>query len=343
MDVISLIWIISLGLILLEALILAGLVGRRLVGLLSLRRKARQRHNARRLIGSYLADELPASEVQRRVPTELLIKQAVRRADTSTEAQRARLRRLATGLNAHQLRPMLQARTRRKRLQTVYLLSFFDSPEVAQALESRLRADPDGDVRLAAAKALAQMERLPSLPKVLTLLGDKIQGRSRIVFGIARNLPADRIGELETLYQSQDWRQRLVAVDALGHATAPQTGILEKAVDDPHLEVRTAALRAIGRRNLRQAAPRVVARLDDPAWPVRCQAARTAGNLRIDAALPRLREMLSEKNWWVRFRAAESIHTLGPRGRDELAACAARNDDAGDVASLVLMEQGLAQ
>ncbi|MDT8450584.1 MAG: HEAT repeat domain-containing protein [Wenzhouxiangellaceae bacterium] len=343
MDVVFLIWIISLALILLETVILAGLVGRRLIGWLSLPRKGREHRDACRLIRSYLAGELGACEVQRRVSAELLIKQAVRRAGTSTDAQRARLRCLATGLNAHQLRPMLQARTRRKRLRAVYLLSFFTSPEVAQALESTLHTDPEGDVRLAAAKALAQMDRLPFLPTVLDALGDKIQEGSRIVYGIARNLPADRIGELESLFQSQDWRQRLVAVDALGHAMAPRSDILEQALDDSHLEVRTAALRAIGRRNLRQAAPGVMAKLDDPAWPVRCQAARSAGILRIEAALPRLREMLSEKNWWVRFRAAESILALGPRGRDVLAACAARKDDAGDVASLVLMEQGMAE
>ena len=341
MDAVLVIWIVSIGLILLEAMILAGLVARRLVEMSSQRRKARNRRLANRLIETYLAGKLSASQVQRRISAPVLIEQTARRAAAAPPTQRARLRHLATDLDWPQLRPMLQARASQKRLRGVYLLSFFEIPEVEQALDTVLRSDPDGDIRLAAAKGLSQMARLPALPTTLDALRDSIQNRSRIVYSIVRNLPADRIGELEALYQSQDWRYRLLAIDALGHVEIPRDDILKQAVEDSHLEVRSQALRAIGQRNLQLAAPEVVAKLDDPAWPVRLQAARVAGMLSIDAALPRLREMLDDKHWWVRFRAAESIYALGPHGRDVLAASAARHDDAGDVASLVLMERGM--
>jgi len=116
-------------------------------------------------------------------------------------------------------------------------------------------------------------------------------------------------------------------------------------VTHPDREVRSAALRALGRLGrvpLRARGAVVIALTDDTEF-VRVQAARAAAFVAASDALVALYESLGDLSWWVRRASAESLLHLGRQGISVLAKAARIHPDrfAREMAAQVLLDSGL--
>ena len=104
-------------------------------------------------------------------------------------------------------------------------------------------------------------------------------------------------------------------------------GSIAARLHSPHLELRVAAARALGRLGMGEAIPVLAMALTDDAWPVRAMAAQALGRLRATPAVEALAEALSDRAWWVRHHAAYALAAMGGEGHDALCELAARSDD----------------
>ncbi|MEO5989638.1 MAG: HEAT repeat domain-containing protein, partial [Candidatus Eisenbacteria bacterium] len=104
-------------------------------------------------------------------------------------------------------------------------------------------------------------------------------------------------------------------------------GPIERRLCSPHVELRIAACRALGRLGLAEAGPGLTLALADDAWPVRALAAQALGRIREAHAVEALVERVSDRSWWVRHHAAYALATVGPEGRDALCELIVRSDD----------------
>jgi HEAT repeat protein len=256
--------------------------------------------------------------------------------------QRERLGALAgmLGIVEFNRRRLIAGDTRERRLMAARL-AIGPAASVALVLEAALD-DPDYQVRLAAARSLAELRAIRSVRLLVDKLGVAVEHNSRVLHYIFRQLAPALNDQLVALLEvEQSVLVKELALDALGHsgdgtAVAPITRVL----DDPSPEVRAKALRALTDLGYPDAGPRALRALADPAWWVRTQAAICVGRIGYLPALPALAELLADGQWWVRFRAAEALYALGASGRDALrTAAAATGGHAARVAELLLAEK----
>jgi HEAT repeat protein len=108
-------------------------------------------------------------------------------------------------------------------------------------------------------------------------------------------------------------------IEALGLARySPARAAIERRVASSDLDLRVAAVRALGRLQAVETATSLLAALKDDAWQVRAQAARALGRIRAPIAVEALTRRLTDSSWWVRRHSAYALMELGSEGRDAL-------------------------
>lgn len=341
MTTLSVIWWATASFAVLTVVALAGIVVSRLRSMYMNRVRLRQRRRADIFISDWLSSGGRADDMSlSRIPEWIVLEAA------ASHLQRDR--RAAVSLNAlvgtlveRAHSRLLSVRDRRRRLKTVYLLASFKSPQSVRFLRTVMACDPDRDLRLAAAKALAHMEALPRIDHAIERLGVMDGEGSRVLHGIFRMLPSERRWELLALTKPQaPVVIRLLAIDALGRSEDLSLArSIEKTLDSESVEIKAAALRALGRLGAASSRSPILRALADPAWEVRCQAAYCVGRLKITMAAPALALLMGDPYWWVRFRAAEALRAIGPDGHRYLAEAAQAGGAARDVAEMVLAER----
>jgi hypothetical protein len=118
------------------------------------------------------------------------------------------------------------------------------------------------------------------------------------------------------------------AIEVLGLARhAPAAEAIKRRLQDPEVEVRVAAARALGRLAVIEATAALIEALEDEAWPVRAQAARALGRIRAPLALRELPPRLTDPAWWVRRHAAYALIEFGEEGAAELRLIAGGSPD----------------
>lgn len=256
--------------------------------------------------------------------------------------QRARLAALAgmLGIVEFNCRRLIAGETRERRLMAARL-AIGPAERVALPLEAALD-DPDYQVRLAAARSLAELRAIRSVRLLVDKLGLAAEHNSRVLYYIFRQLvPAlnDQLVALLEVERSVVIKE--LALDALGQSgDGTLVEPISRLLDDPSPEVRAKALRALTELGYPDAGPCALRGLADPAWWVRTQAAICVGRIGYMRALPALAELLADRQWWVRFRAAEALYALGEKGQSMLkAAAAATGGHAARVAELLLAEK----
>jgi HEAT repeat protein len=237
---------------------------------------------------------------------------------TLDEGQRDRIRDAAaeSGLG-RALTRQLESRRPVLRGTAALLIGRFQFPHAAELL-APLVDDRDGDVRLAAVRALAAV-RDRSAAEVLigTLLGGQLE-HERIIERLADSWALPSI--LDVLRSGWgDPPARASLARALGLVGDPAAEpALRAMLQADEVEERISAARALGTAGTRSSARDLEQTLDAPEWQVRAQAARSLGLLGVESAVPALGRCLHDQAWWVRFAAAESLAELGESGRDEL-------------------------
>lgn len=215
------------------------------------------------------------------------------------------------------------------------------------ALRTALQ-DPDLDVRLAAAQALAQRgdagATLPIL-EALALPGNwPLQRATEILVMLGAGAIEPLRAYLRTRSTEEADPGIPVALSVLGlleaRQAAPDTSRFLRHFD---ADVRVAAVRALGGMGDPGSARALGERLRDPAWEVRSIAAKALGQIGDSESVPALRDVLSDSAWWVRFNAAQALYEIGSEGRQalEFAARSHRDAFARDISRQTLQEQAL--
>jgi len=110
-----------------------------------------------------------------------------------------------------------------------------------------------------------------------------------------------------------------------GHHAA--RAALEERLTSGDLDLRVAAVRALGRIRSIESSTALLACLKDEAWQVRAQAARALGQVGAVIAVPVLATRVTDPSWWVRRHAAYALHELGHEGQTALRRVAETSSD----------------
>jgi HEAT repeat protein len=197
-------------------------------------------------------------------------------------------------------------------------------------------------VRIAAVKGLIDSGAPPSVGEMLDHV---VQGRMT-ASGFFAELLGDVVSRrpdeaMEALTRSElTLRLRTLLLDGLGRSGAYHAlPVLIDATRSAEPEVRTAAVRALGRLKHPAAAAALGAALSDQQWIVRAAACEAAGAAGLSQFTRALALLLNDPQWWVRFRAGAALRRLGPGGIRELTTAAADGRDlARRAAAMALAE-----
>lgn len=195
--------------------------------------------------------------------------------------------------------------------------------------DALLRAleDPDHDVRLAAAASLVKLGAAPPLNQLVATLsshGTPSARLSQILGLIFQQHPGEVLGLALNVKLSSFVRSK--AIDTLaGTGELEMLRHLIALSRDADADVRTAAIRGLGRLSHPDSAQALESAFSDDAWFVRAAAAEAAGRVGLYELAPALSSLVEDKVWWVRFRASEALVALDEAGRSALRRLAAQH------------------
>ncbi|MER5510629.1 HEAT repeat domain-containing protein [Streptomyces sp. NPDC002766] len=198
----------------------------------------------------------------------------------------------------------------------------------------RLLTDRDPDVRLAAARALGRCGGPMAVPHLLeSLCGARRQPPGVITMALV-SLGPEAQPNVAAGLEHREPLVRAVAIEVLGAtgAVSHTSRIARAQHQDPSIEVRIKAARALGRLGMPEGLEPLLAAVR-PGRPValRMVAAGALGNLGAVAATGPLADLLDDPDPHVAGTAARALLRLGPTGRAALQAAA--DDPSGGPAS----------
>ena len=265
---------------------------------------------------------------------------------------------------------LLHSRKWWKRADAAAVLGWFNEPQVIGALENALD-DPQVEVRLESARALARLKAIKSVAGLVARLAVVDATHSLGVQEIFRSLGPGAITELASVLDSDvPEHVKMLAADALGHIGDPRAvPALLRLFQNPgrsggtihehkarrgriyadrsqpanaSVALRLAVVQALSVLVDPRALDAILAALEDPIWEVRAQAAHCASQLGSPEVIPRLAGLLADEHWWVRFHAAEALFKLGEAGLLALReATGSSSIRAAEIAAGLLREKGV--
>lgn len=338
-------WAISLALSGLALSIMLGLI---LARLASQRRLARGESQRRALIPVLLgnAGDRELVEAARR-SKDVLGPLAIELIQLVRGDERARFVATASKLGVPEdLRRRLVKGPVRERIRAAEVIGEFPDEFSTAALEAALD-DRNGDVRLAAALALAASNRAPPAELLVSMLGLGRGERSLMIVALFEEIARQRPDELRGLIERPDSppQVKAAAIEALtasgDYSLVPIVTRLALEADPESAEL-PRYLRALGDFHHPAALPAIEKWLGAPTWWVRSAAAEAAGRIHLEELVPALSRRLDDPDWWVRFRAGEALARMGDIGVAMLGATArSGSETARSAARLTLAEQAL--
>lgn len=236
---------------------------------------------------------------------------------------------------------VLRGGSKQKRIAACANLAYFEDDKVARALTAALD-DEDYDVRMSAARALADINRAPPIDVLVDKLDINSGFRSKALSNLFRDLGQPAVAELMHVASRAHLPEqlRILAISALGRiGDLAAVEALVQLAHDPSLEVRATVFRALAMLSHPSASEVLAEGLRDPAWEVRTQAAVCAGRIGAVGVIPMLMRLLNDDVWWARYRAGEALFTIGEAGIEMLLAAAREHTPAGESAALILAEK----
>ena len=214
----------------------------------------------------------------------------------------------------------LDGRDHTVKVHLIDVLSGFDQPEVAAALEKQLD-DSNKMVRQTALTALARMKGAKDAKKICALLADPdIQVQNRAVdLLIDINDPEILPNLVELLKDESEYTRRSVVEVLNGIADTRMIKHLLNAIKDDDWWVRSRAsdaLAKIGGERVREAVLELVRDEDENIRRAAIEILNQTGD---EAAVDYLIEATTDGDWWVRERAADALGEIGdPRAMESL-------------------------
>lgn len=347
MSVLTLIWMTAVSLIVLALAWMIGLILARAVHERRAERRAASRTTVMGALVGILQGREGAAEAlnpfkgRARLMAEALLElnAVVRGADRERVLVEVRRLGLPALLAARMLRGAPAGR-----LSSLEALAVLGGPEAATALRAAWRTGAPS-IREAALSALVEAEAPISIGAVLDAIVAGELPATRTLTEVARRITRSDPQAAVAALGRHDLTElaRALLLDSLGasgdYEVIPS---LVAAARDESPDVRTAAIRGLGRLMHPAAKPTISHALFDPSWHVRSAAAEAAGTAGLTTLTDRLCALLADPEWWVRFRAGEALARLGPVGIARLREVVQSElPVASRMAGLALAERGL--
>ncbi len=240
---------------------------------------------------------------------------------------------------------MSALRSRRwwRRLEAAINLGTMQSQIAVSALIDAVR-DPVEDVRLAAVRALGQLNEPRGLRVLLETMEDKNLWMGSSIVEVLVSMGPNIAPEIVTrLKSTTNINARLLYIQLCGllQITAA-LGSLLLLLGDPDKETRISAAQALGQIGDVSAVESLIISLNDESWEVRSQAAKSLRALGDKQAVGKLKQVLSDENWRVRYNTADALYQLGEEGIEALRETMRSGEEAPRaVAAQVLAERTL--
>lgn len=191
-------------------------------------------------------------------------------------------------------------------------LAELDADEAVEALSVAVLEDSDAEVRATAAWALGEIEDERGVDALIAAMADQDMDVRRAAARALEELESNAsLAGLVMALSDPDPAVRRIAARTIGDldidAAPPE---LIAALVDEVAEVRTAAARSLGDLEDPAAATALAAALDDPVREVRSAALDALVELRSEAAIDALIAALQDEDPAVRRRAAEALGDL---------------------------------
>ncbi|MBA4138677.1 MAG: hypothetical protein C0518_15335 [Opitutus sp.] len=200
------------------------------------------------------------------------------------------------------------------------VLGFFDDADSIDALQVALH-DRDEAVRLTAARALLQKDRIDSLRELLRLLPFSLLDPPLALTEIFAHLPSRLDAEATTLLRERalppEWL-RMLAIALARRQVFDAFDAIAALRNAPEPRVRSAAWVALTLLGDPRAGELVADGLADESADVRQVAGHCAGKLGGPEVLPAMTAQLSHGSWWNRYHAANALLEFGRDGAAEL-------------------------
>jgi hypothetical protein len=206
------------------------------------------------------------------------------------------------------------------------LLGVVGGADSVSLLEQLMRADPDYELRLIAARGLRVTGGDDAAWELIRGLRDRVLPTDRILEQVGRQFAAPAL--LQALQIADFNSVRADLADALGLAAyMPAAHALGGLVRFGSERERTKACRALGRLGDPIVVPLLTRAMDDDSWVVRAQAATALGACAAPAAVGPLALALADRSWWVRANSASSLRLCGIAGLSALRHAARNHPD----------------
>jgi HEAT repeat protein len=208
----------------------------------------------------------------------------------------------------------LEARDSLTRIRAADALGTLHVAEAKPWLLERLHHN-DGLMRMACARALAELGAVDALPEIMAALAE-VDAEPGDVEEVLLTFSSSAVPFLTEMLVEGSPSERILAAGALGHIGSIEVlPELCNAVGEPDDELAASAARALGQLGDARATPLLIELLGgDRSWFVRVAAALALGLLEDPAATTALVEQLDADEWDLRNAAARALVALGPAG-----------------------------
>jgi eukaryotic-like serine/threonine-protein kinase len=200
------------------------------------------------------------------------------------------------------------------RMQIITILSRFNRPEVAAAIQTQLR-DPNKMIRQAAITALAKMDGPINIGPICQLLRDPdLEVANRAIDVVVRAKDPETMKYLVEVLKDENEYARRAAVEVLNHlGTAKDIKELLHVIKDDDWWVRTRAADALGRIGGPRVVDAVIELVRDEDEDVRRAAIEILNQTKDERAVNFLIEATKDKDWWVSERAVDALAEIGSK------------------------------
>ncbi len=278
-------------------------------------------YNVNQLIG-LLGDEgtsKPALiEVMRAKKDRLNIGQLLSRAYDLEPREKSALFKIigdaATEANVPELLARIQGKDYAVRVHIINILSRFNRPDVARAIEDQL-GDPHKSIRQAAIGALSKIEGDFDIKRIsLMLLDPDMDVQNKTIELLIKMRHPETMEHLVTVLKDESEYARRSAVEVLNEIADPSSiRHLLTAIEDDDWWVRSRASDALATIGGPKVMDAVLELIRDENENVRRSAIEILNQTKDERAVKYLMRAIDDDDWWVRERAADALGEIGDR------------------------------
>jgi serine/threonine-protein kinase len=276
-------------------------------------------YDANHLLEFLGSDEMSVSaliDVLRANKQRLNARELLRRAYDLEPREKSAVFRIIAEIATADLVPDLLNRLEGKdpsvRVHIIEVLSRFDRPEVAMALEEQLK-DRNKAVRKAALLAVENMPGERNVALLCAMLRDPdLEARSKAIDTVVKARHPDTMKHLVEVLRDESEDARRAAVEVLnGIADVATLKYLLAALEDQDWWVRSRASDALAKIGGPKVMDAVLQLVRDPDENIRRAAIEILNQTKDQRAVDHLMSATQDKDWWVRERAADALAEIG--------------------------------